>query len=141
MELCKKLKYTKSIGVSKYDNLSSGDQRADVPCSSVPPVRNAPVPSRSPLKSFELHDLKTLMASCTIPPSVNQIQFDPHSYAEMIPLVEYCAQHDIVIEAYTALWPLRTDPRGSIASVTETIAKKLKVEPEQVLMAWVRAKG
>ena len=97
--------------------------------------------SSFPFESFELHDLKTLMASCTIPPSVNQIQFDPHSYAEMIPLVEYCAQHHIVIEAFTPLWPLHSDPNGPIASVIEAIAERLKVEPEQVLMAWDRAKG
>lgn len=81
------------------------------------------------------------MSSCTIPPSVNQIQFDPHSYDELKPLIGYCAEHSILIEAYTALWPLRSDPRGFIATVTEGIAERLGVQPEQVLMAWVKAKG
>ena len=91
--------------------------------------------------SFEIHDLKVLMSTCTIKPSVNQILFDPHTYAETTPLLEYCAQHSIIIEAYTALGPLRSDPDGLIARVTSAIARRLDVQPEQVLMAWVKSKG
>jgi predicted oxidoreductase len=95
----------------------------------------------SDCSSFEIHDLKILISKAKIPPAVNQIQFDPHSYAEMTSLIEYCAQHSILIEGYTTLWPLRSDPQGPIARATLRIADKLKVEPEQVLLAWVRAKG
>jgi len=81
------------------------------------------------------------VASCTVLPAVNQIQFDPHSYAEMTSLVDYCAEHNVLIQAYTALWPLRSDPEGPIAKVLTKIAARRGVEPEQVLLAWNKAKG
>ncbi|ORX41260.1 Aldo/keto reductase [Kockovaella imperatae] len=93
------------------------------------------------VSNFNLHDLKTLIASCSIVPAVNQIQLDPHFYAEQIPLIEYCREKGIVVEAYSALIPLREDPDGPISKTLQRIGKDKNAEPEQVLMAWCLAKG
>ena len=91
--------------------------------------------------SFAIHDLKTLIASCSTIPAVNQIQLDPHSYEEQLSLIDYCREKNIIVEAYSPLIPLRDDPNGPVATTCKAIAKRGGAQPEQVLMAWCLAKG
>jgi len=92
------------------------------------------------VSNFQISDLQQLESS-TITPAVNQIRLHPYVYKENQPLLEYCARKGIVIEAYSPLAPLTQYPGGPVDKPVKAIAERLGVEPEQVLLAWIKSKG
>lgn len=72
---------------------------------------------------------------------VNQIILNPHVYESTVPLLEFMAKHDILAEGYSPLKPLRDGSSPGLIKAVEGVAKKHGVKPEQVLMAWSKAKG
>jgi diketogulonate reductase-like aldo/keto reductase len=48
--------------------------------------------------------------------------------------------HHIVPEGYSTLIPLTQLPGGPVDKPVNEIAKRLNVKPEQVLLAWSKAK-
>jgi len=72
---------------------------------------------------------------------VSQILLHPYVYAQQRPILGYAAKHDIVIEAYSALTPITANPGGSLDAPLNRIANRLDATPDQVLLAWVKAKG
>ena len=56
------------------------------------------------------------------------------------PLLEFMAEHHIVPEGYSTLFPLTSQPGGPVDKPVNEIAKRLSVQPEQILLAWSRAK-
>ncbi|KAJ3821270.1 Aldo/keto reductase [Lentinula raphanica] len=93
------------------------------------------------VSNFGVNDLAVLLASAKIPPAANQILLHPYVYAMQAPIIDYAKKHNIVIEAYSALIPLTQRPGGPVDVPVKELAKKLNVAPEQVLLAWVKAKG
>ncbi|KAJ3833123.1 Aldo/keto reductase [Lentinula raphanica] len=93
------------------------------------------------VSNFGVNDLAVLLASAKIPPAANQILLHPYVYAMQAPIIDYARKHNIVIEAYSALIPLTQRPGGPVDVPVKELAKKLNVAPEQVLLAWVKAKG
>ncbi|KAJ3732697.1 Aldo/keto reductase [Lentinula guzmanii] len=93
------------------------------------------------VSNFGVNDLAVLLASSKIPPAVNQILLHPYVYATQAPIIEYAKKHKIIIEAYSALIPLTQRPGGPVDVPVKELSKKLNVAPEQVLLAWVKAKG
>ncbi|KIL59056.1 hypothetical protein M378DRAFT_131847 [Amanita muscaria Koide BX008] len=93
------------------------------------------------VSNFNLEQLQTLIKTANIKPAVNQILFHPYNYAEKKTLLEYAAQHNIVIEAYSSLTPITKLPGGPVDKVVKEAAAKRGVQPSQILLAWVRAKG
>ncbi|KAF5391006.1 hypothetical protein D9757_004061 [Collybiopsis confluens] len=93
------------------------------------------------VSNFGVDDLARLLASAKIPPAANQILLHPYVYAQQAPIIDYAKKHDIVIEAYSSLIPLTQRPGGPVDVPVKEIAKKHNVAPEQVLLAWVNAKG
>ncbi|KIK50236.1 hypothetical protein GYMLUDRAFT_234712 [Collybiopsis luxurians FD-317 M1] len=101
-----------------------------------------PVSTRSiSVSNFGVNDLATLLASAKIPPAANQILLHPYVYAAQAPIIDYAKKHNIVIEAYSALIPLTERPGGPVDVPINKIAKKRNLAAEQVLLAWVKAKG
>jgi len=92
------------------------------------------------VSNFLISDLQEL-ESAAITPAVNQILLHPYVYKQTKPLLDYCAQKGIVIEAYSPLIPLTAYPGGPVDKPVYAIAKRLDVAPEQVLLAWIKAKG
>lgn len=75
-------------------------------------------------------------------PVANQILLHPYlPFEQTKALLDYHQKHNIVTEAYSTLWPLTHNPDGKVTKVLAKISKDHKVEPEQVLFAWARAKG
>jgi 2,5-diketo-D-gluconate reductase A len=66
---------------------------------------------------------------------VNQVQFNPYAYRRE--LLDACAQHEIVLEAYS---PLGTGRHLSSETVTR-IAGRLGRTPAQVLLRWCIERG
>lgn len=48
---------------------------------------------------------------------------------------------DIAVEGYSSLIPLTSRPGGPVDVPMNSIASRLGVAPEQVLLAWAKAKG
>lgn len=53
------------------------------------------------VSNFEIEHLERLLAECDVPPTVNQVEC--HPYLAQNELKEYCAKHDIAIEAWSPL--------------------------------------
>ncbi|KAJ3967316.1 2,5-diketo-D-gluconic acid reductase [Lentinula raphanica] len=88
-----------------------------------------------------VEQLEDLIKVSKVKPAVNQIQLHPYNYHEMKPIMDACAKHNIVIEAYSSLAPLTTYPDGPVDEPLNAAAKRIGASPTQVIFLWVRAKG
>ncbi|KAH8103302.1 Aldo/keto reductase [Cristinia sonorae] len=93
------------------------------------------------VSNFEIDHLQTLLASAKIKPAANQILLHPYVIGRQAPLVRFCQENDIVVEAYSVLIPLTRRPGGPVEGPVNDISTRLDVKPEQVLLAWAKAKG
>ncbi|KAJ7489171.1 Aldo/keto reductase [Mycena latifolia] len=93
------------------------------------------------VSNFTATDLAILLASAKIKPVTNQILLHPYVYALQLPILEYAAKHQIAIEAYSALVPITHLPGGPLDAPLAAIAERLAATPDQILLAWTKAKG
>ncbi|KAG6841591.1 hypothetical protein C0991_009347 [Blastosporella zonata] len=93
------------------------------------------------VSNFGVEHLQTIIKIARIKPAVNQIEFHPYTYARNKPLLAYCAKHGIVIEAYSSLAPITKFPGGPVDAPINAAAKRLGITSNQVIFAWVKAKG
>ncbi|KAG0706973.1 NADP-dependent oxidoreductase domain-containing protein [Suillus ampliporus] len=93
------------------------------------------------VSNFNEKQLEILLSSAKIKPVINQIYLQPYNYQQQSPTLEYAAKHDIVIEAYGALTPVTREPGGPVDAPLNEIATRLGATVDQVLLAWIKAKG
>ncbi|KAI9451785.1 Aldo/keto reductase [Russula earlei] len=93
------------------------------------------------VSNFGVDELAVLLASAKIKPAANQILLHPYVYARQAPLLAFDAAHGIVSEAYSALTPITHRPGGPVDEPVNEIAQRLNATADQVLLAWVKAKG
>jgi len=93
------------------------------------------------VSNFGVADLEILLASAKIKPAANQILLHPYVYLQQTPIIALAGIHGIAIEAYSALIPITARPGGPVDIPVKKIAEKNKVSLDQVLLAWVKAKG
>ncbi|KAG9031620.1 hypothetical protein FRB95_002487 [Tulasnella sp. JGI-2019a] len=86
-------------------------------------------------------DLELIMKNAEITPAVNQISFNPYKLREMLPILDYCRDHGIVVEAYSCLAPITRQPGGPVDEPVRLAAERIKATPAQVLLSWARRKG
>lgn len=87
------------------------------------------------VSNFLVHHLEQLLASATVPPAVDQVEFHPH--LQQPDLVRFCADHDIRFEAWS---PLK---RGRILdhpTLTE-IGARHDATVAQVILRWNLQRG
>ncbi|TFY68258.1 hypothetical protein EVJ58_g1102 [Rhodofomes roseus] len=89
------------------------------------------------VSNFNVLQLQTLLDSAKIKP----ILFHPYVLASQAPIVEFGNKNGIVSEAYSILTPLTHHTGGPVDKPLKEIAARLDSEPEQVLLAWAKAKG
>jgi 2,5-diketo-D-gluconate reductase A len=82
------------------------------------------------VSNFSVAELQQLLATATVPPVVNQVQFSPYAYRKV--LLDACEQNGIVLEAYS---PLGTGRHLSSKTVAQ-IAQRHGRTPAQVLLRW-----
>jgi diketogulonate reductase-like aldo/keto reductase len=82
------------------------------------------------VSNFSVAELRQLLATATVPPVVNQVQFSPYAYRKV--LLDACEQNGIVLEAYS---PLGTGRHLSSKTVAQ-IAQRHGRTPAQVLLRW-----
>jgi diketogulonate reductase-like aldo/keto reductase len=82
------------------------------------------------ISNFGVNQIKELLASCSVRPSVNQVQFNPFSYDKE--LLEFCASENIVVEAYSPLMRGRHLNHASLVGIAQGNHKS----PAQVIIRW-----
>ncbi|PPQ73140.1 hypothetical protein CVT24_009133 [Panaeolus cyanescens] len=93
------------------------------------------------VSNYAIKDLEILLASAKIKPAVNQIILHPYVWAQQEPLVKFCHDNGIAIEAYSPLIPVTTLPGGPVDKPVKNITKRLNATSDQVLLAWAKSKG
>jgi diketogulonate reductase-like aldo/keto reductase len=124
----KKEGWAKSIGVSKYVSFFLFLYRSSHNWARAE-------------DSFSVDQLKEIIHDSGVIPAVNQIRFHPKVLAESEALLEFHKEHGIVTEGYSPIKPLRDGTSPGLVKVLAKIAKDKGVEPDQVLLAWSKAKG
>jgi diketogulonate reductase-like aldo/keto reductase len=87
------------------------------------------------VSNFMKPHLEELLASCEVPPAVNQIELTP--FLQRRETVEYCRAQDIVLEAYS---PLTRGQRLDHPTL-KRVAERCGRTPAQVLLRWGVQKG
>jgi 2,5-diketo-D-gluconate reductase A len=82
------------------------------------------------VSNFGVDDLRRLLATATVTPVVDQVQFSPYEYRKA--LLDACRQNGIALEAYS---PLGTG-RHLTSDTVARIARRHERTPAQVLLRW-----
>ncbi|KZT08249.1 Aldo/keto reductase [Laetiporus sulphureus 93-53] len=93
------------------------------------------------VSNFNVEQLETLLSSATTKPAVNQIMFYPYNLKQQAPILSFCTKHGIVTQGYGVNIPLIIFSGGPVDEPLYAITQRLNAKPEQVLLAWARAKG
>lgn len=81
------------------------------------------------VSNFQPHHLDDLLADAEIKPMVNQVEF--HPLLTQKPLLAYCREHQIQLEAWSPLM------RGNLdLPVLQEIARKYGKTPAQIVLRW-----
>lgn len=89
------------------------------------------------VSNYTIRHLDELLKSSELVPAVNQVEFHPYIYEQQRELLSYCAEHDIVVEAYS---PLSRHSR-EVDERIQSIADKLGKTPSQVILRWCLQHG
>ncbi|OJA08448.1 hypothetical protein AZE42_05048 [Rhizopogon vesiculosus] len=135
-----------SLGVSYVDLYLVHSPRLAVPdiptCwAQMEKVKEDGLAKSIGISNFGVEDMEILIASAKVKPAVNQILLHPYVYQQQKPILDYAAKNGIVIEAYSALIPITKSPGGPLDKPLNDLAAKFGATPEQVLLAWTKAKG
>lgn len=82
------------------------------------------------VSNYDVEQMKEVLAHCAVPPAVNQIQFNPFSYAEDI--LRFCTASGIAVEAYSPL----AQGRNLNNVLIREIAGVHKKSPAQIMIRW-----
>ncbi|MGC1176951.1 MAG: aldo/keto reductase [Candidatus Saccharimonadales bacterium] len=82
--------------------------------------------------NYTVEHLQDLLQRSELVPAVNQVEFHPFIYDEQKPLLKYCDQQGILIEAYSPLSRVARMPSQPVTA----IAGRLDKTPQQILLRW-----
>lgn len=97
------------------------------------------------VSNFSASKIQNILEKAEIMPSVNQVE--NHPYLPQKELVDFCRKNNVEVTAYS---PLGSGDRMDKESaepvllndpIIEKIAKRLKVMPSQIILAWDMARG
>lgn len=89
------------------------------------------------VSNYSVDHLEETLRSANIPPAVNQIEFHPYIYEEQRPILEYCQEHKIMVEAYSPL----SQGHGLDSITVRDIAERHDATPAQVVLRWAIQHG
>ncbi|KAF8798151.1 Aldo/keto reductase [Phlegmacium glaucopus] len=99
------------------------------------------------VSNFMVEDLKIILETAKVLPSVNQIEFHPYVWKAAEPITKLCQEHGIVIASYGGLTPIVRVQDGPLDPVLASIRERLEktrghtVTTGQVLTKWILAKN
>jgi diketogulonate reductase-like aldo/keto reductase len=82
------------------------------------------------VSNYTIRHLEELLKDCKTKPAVNQVEL--HVFLQQPELVEYCKQHDILVEAYSPL----VHGHNMDDPTLEAIAKKYGKTVAQIMIRW-----
>lgn len=91
------------------------------------------------VSNFQISHLQEILSVAKVPPSVNQIEFNP--YLQQPELVEFSKNNGLLLEAYAPLISLTKKVGGPLDPVVSKIAKRKGRSSSQVLLRWVIQNG
>lgn len=89
------------------------------------------------VSNFTVEHLSELMEHSKLVPAVNQVEFHPFLYDDQIELLEFCARHGIVVEAYSPL----AHGKKTDEAVLPPIAKRHGKSSAQIILRWCLRHG
>jgi diketogulonate reductase-like aldo/keto reductase len=89
------------------------------------------------VSNYTIDHLQELMDQGGEMPAVNQVEFHPFIYQQQKPLLDFCHEHDIVLEAYSPLSRLSTTDSPEI----NEIADKYEKSQQQIVLRWCIEQG
>lgn len=89
------------------------------------------------VSNYSVENLEEVLSTSDVPPAVNQIEFHPYIYEEQRPILEFCKQHGIVVEAYSPL----SQGHGLDSITVRDIAARAGKTPAQVVLRWAVQHG
>jgi diketogulonate reductase-like aldo/keto reductase len=110
-------------------------------------VKQAGLAKSIGVSNFNVEDLKTILETAKVVPSVNQIEFHPYVYKAAEPIFKFCQEHGILIESFGGQTPIVRVKGGPIDPVLASIRERLEkahggpVSTGQVLSKWILAKN
>ena len=87
------------------------------------------------VSNFSTADLDAVIAAGTIPPAVNQVEFNPQHYRRA--LLDACGRHNVAVEAYSPLGTGRYVADPTVAKIAGQTGRT----PAQVLLRWSLQRG
>lgn len=87
--------------------------------------------------NFNVQALRVLLPHCTIPPAVNQVE--RHPLLPCFELLDFCAQHDILLQAHSPLGQGSSDLLDH--AIVKEIAKSTDQSAAQVVLKWNLQQG
>lgn len=84
------------------------------------------------VSNYTVEHLQDLAEHSELTPAVNQVEFHPYIYEQQKPLLDYCREHGILIEAYSPLSRVSAEKTDAFQS----IAERLGASPQQVALRW-----
>lgn len=89
------------------------------------------------VSNFKVEHLKEMNAYAKVQPAVNQIEFHPYIYEEQLPVLDWCKDRGVVVEAYSPLAHGRHAQEPLIAA----IAAEHQATSAQIMLAWCMHHG
>jgi len=109
-------------------------------------VKQAGLAKSIGVSNFKVEDLKIILETAKVVPSVNQIEFHPYVYKAAEPIFKFCQEHGILIESFGGQTPIVRVKGGPIDPVLASIRERLEktrggpVSTGQVLSKWILSK-
>jgi alcohol dehydrogenase (NADP+) len=91
------------------------------------------------VSNFRIEDIEELLSVCSIPPFINQIEFNP--YLQQPDLQAYCKGKGILVAAYAPLGPINLWPGGPLDPIIEQLSEKYSVPSSSILLRYASQKG
>ena len=84
------------------------------------------------VSNYTVTHLRELLKHTDITPAVNQIELHPLIYDEQLPIVEFCREQGIAVQAYSPLIKQGAVDHPTIVAIAERCGRS----PAQVLLRW-----
>ncbi|MGF1507284.1 MAG: aldo/keto reductase [Anaerolineae bacterium] len=84
------------------------------------------------VSNFESSHIEDILQDGDVPPAVNQIELHPWNYQQQKSTIDFCWEHDIIVEAYSPL----NQGSGWGNPTLQAVAASHDAHPTQILIAW-----
>jgi len=88
------------------------------------------------VSNFRVKELKELLSTARIKPTVNQIEY--HPFVVNQELVDFCNEQNIVLMSYSGLAPI-IHYKGPLDDVLAQLSEKYATSPSKILQMWLLA--